>query len=117
MKKIIYTFVGVISAFFLFTNCSGSGFEGTYVGDLTIMQSGNKTTIELTSDHTAIFKDDGYSSYKTESWFPAEAGGGIKFSGYGDESCYYMDKDKTHMYWGFSNYMNKTNGYKIKKIK
>lgn len=111
MKKIFYYIASVIALCFLLSGCFGGGFAGTYSGDLTIMQSGTQTIIVLNPDGSGYFQSGDH--YDNMNWWVDEVGGGVCFT-YGQ---YYMDKDKTHMYYGFDNYMNKTNGYKIRKIK
>ena len=92
-------------------------FVGTYVVDLTLSQKGTRiTTIVLNPDGTGYFKER--DSYESISWWPADNGGGIQFSGGGadEQRCYYMNKRQTLMYWGLNDYMNNRNGYKVKRI-
>lgn len=94
-------------------------FVGTYEVDLTILQSGNLTTIVINPDGTCYFKQG--DSYENYDWWPADHNGGIQFSTGGivspDEGGYFMNKQQTMMYWGFNNYMNQENGYKVRNIR
>ena len=96
-------------------------FVGTYKGDLTIAQSGHITTIVLNEDGSGYFMEtlSGGDSYEDTRWWPADNKGGIQFAGGGGDkqSCYFMNKERTKMYWGLNDYMNDSNGYKIKKCK
>lgn len=128
-KHITLILIALIGIYLLVRWCGGSSsegfvydrqyesFVGTYEVDLTIAQSGHKTTIVLNPDGTGYFQDG--DSYDSHLWWPADNGGGIQFSGGGsnEQSCYYMNKSKTKMYWGLNNYMNDKNSYKVKKIK
>ena len=74
------------------------------------------TTIVLNIDGTGYFKEG--ESYDGCSWWPADNGGGIVI-GVGldnEDSCYYMNKRKTRIYWGLDDYMNNEEGYSVKKI-
>lgn len=104
------------NGYFVYDNQYES-FVGTYVVDLTIAQSGHMTTIVLNPDGTGYFQEG--DSYKSVDWWPADNGGGIRFSGGGsnEQSCYYMNKQKTLMFWGLNNYMGNKDGFRVNKTK
>lgn len=134
MKKVLYIIVAIILGCWLISKCNSDtnnesendsyfvydkaykSFVGTYVVDLTILQSRKTTTIVLNPDGSGYFQQG--DSYESHSWWPADNGGGICFSGqFGDEqSRYYMNKSRTKMYWGLNNYMNDKGGYDVSKI-
>ena len=98
-----------------------ASFVGTYQADLTLAQSGHITTIVLNGDGTGYFMETLSSgdTYKNTSWWPADNKGGIQFGGSGgdQQNCYFMNRQKTKMYWGLNDYMNDNNAYKTKKVK
>ncbi len=118
MKKLIIFLLIGAGFFYLCNNCLGySSFTGTYVGDLTLMQSGTQTTFTIKSNGFVVWEHCG--RYEEQKWWPAESGGGIAITtGGGDNNHrYFMDKNKKVLYYGINDYMHKRNGYKIKKIK
>lgn len=118
MKNIL-KIVTVILTLCLFVNCLGGGkynsFAGTYVVDLTIVQSGHETTIVINRDGTCYFNDG--DSYDSSWWGPAEIGDGIRLGGGDEKNTYYMNSNKSKIYWGIDNYMNLRNGYTVRRIK
>lgn len=96
-------------------------FVGTYKADLTLAQSGHMTTIVINPDGSGYFMETLSSgdSYKDCNWWPADNKEGIQFGGGGgnQQSCYFMNKQRTKMYWGLNNYMSDHDGFKVTKVK
>ena len=131
MKKVLYIIVAIILGCWIISKCNNDtnesdsdsyfvydkaykSFVGTYVVDLTLLQSGKTTTIVLNPNGTGYFQQG--DSYESKKWWPADNGGGICFSGGLEQHRYYMNKSKTKMYYGLDAYMNGRGGYDVSKI-
>lgn len=120
-QMMLLTIIAVLSVSIFITcdsssfGCSGSNTKditGTYRADLTLSQSGNKTTITLNKDGSAIMHQDGYSP-KYTYWDYAGKGQDVRINDNG--YWWFIDFDQNRIYSGAQDYRSNQRGYIIRK--
>lgn len=124
-KKILYLLAGIFAIIFLFRGCgcssdsdsdsdSSTGYAGTYVADLTLVQSGKVTTFIINDDGTAVVIDNNGSRENTY-WDEYEANV-IVVRAEHSQYDHYMDFENKMVYaLGYRGYRSKEYGYPFRR--
>ena len=124
-KKILYLLAGIFAIIFLFRGCgcssdsdsdsdSSTGYAGTYVADLTLVQSGKVTTFIINDDGTAVVIDNNGSRENTY-WDEYEANVIVVRAEY-SQYDHYMDFENKMVYaLGYRGYRSKEYGYPFRR--
>ncbi len=117
IKGCLLIIIAVIGVFFFFKSCVGcssGGYEGTYVADITIMQSGKLTTYIIKEDGSAIvISPDGYEEHKYWDEYEDNV---IQVHDKHAQYDEFLDFDSKMLYLGgYSSYRSKEHGYPFRE--
>lgn len=118
MKKIFFIVISIFVVIWFSSrscsSCASNSYAGTYVADLTIMQSGKVTTFIINSDGTAVVIDNNGSKRQTY-WDEFEENVIVVHGEYAQYDKYMDFENKMIYVLGYSNYRSKKYGYPFRR--